>query len=1443
VGYVFLAPAMALVSLYLVVFLALNSRVGASLLAGLLSDQLAGSLDYGYLSVGPDLRRIDLWSAEIRDPGGRAAVQVRHLGCSFNPLPLLERRLVFSGCDGSDGRILIEQQDGRYIGLVRAFQGDFLRKKRHRNPLTIVFENIDLRRVDILINTQDLLFLFEQIDITEGSVVVAGSTPDIGANMVIPRGRIMLSERIFSLGDGKSTLEDAEFELLRTQRPWAAARTRQPHGTRGMLELPIVAGRIDGFRWVQQDFRLEHVTLRSLDNLLRLDASGLFGILPERPPRYLEQAGGLRFDGRLTLRAHPDSPLFDWFFPGLFEPPSRQRGITPEIAPLVLDAWGNLRFADVRSTRLQLRDITLLGWRIDAADLGVTLENGRVTLAPDSSIEAFGGRVTGSGSFVPRSGVWDLGLCIDGLGILDAARPFVGELSESLRTLLDLRLSTVPSRCVDDETFGVALAGDLTRKALEIDPAATTPIDKEIQPPMIAAAANDIVLAWERRPGFLPSSSANLQLDVSLDQRGRLTFGAGDGPGLVARVGGDRAAFTGVFDSTRRVFEPSSFDVATSELASWVSAFGGPQLPRLLSLRASARIAGPVDSTQLNDLVVQAALPSPSGVWPEFAAELRGDIVGDSLLVHSMVATSPVGSVDASGQIDLFDGSATRLRQNPTLALDWQIADVLPGFWTTILGEDAQLNAHGNVSGALGSPELFAETLVLTDVVLVDEPIERIEATNLLLSNNQIDVERFELAKGSGLVSGDFAWDVETDAVLGNLVVRDVNLRDLRTIAALGVPLRGDARVDLVVRGSLAEPDVEGAVIVTGLEVDRRRIGQAVFAIDSWDQHIHVNGSVGGQLTTKLQLPLPSARDEIIRLAVSFQRLPLEQFWPAFARSVERSWFTGGINAEYDPATQQARADLELTDLLVRVGARDFGVPRPIRASWSAEPSDGQLSQSIRVHEMTISVEERELTLRGTILLDPDDPRMSLSLGGDLDFSLLQLLPQLVVDAEGVADVSLKVFGPIDNPAIDGEAVFGSARIAPRGLGTSIMLDPGTLRVETGRLVIDENNPITGTLFGGDLSLYGVVGLRGIVPDSAEISAFVTDLAYRVPDAFQVTLTGPVNWRAGQFSDVDSWAIDGDLTLVDGRFMQDFDIISDQFAFGGFGRGVEQFALPIWVRVPAVGRMLADIRLSGRDRFFVTSRVAGAALDMEFRTELAVTGRLEAMDVRGEMEALEGGTVAFRGQSFEATDVVLGFRGYRDPNGFPMPYLDAELTASIIPCSQQQRSGLAELDVGAVTDTNRVFLTAWVSGQLPIGLNFRLESTPFYDQRDQLSLILTGCTVDALTGGSGGAPTLDAVLRPLLDVVERNVEQRLSLDQVDVAPSADGTAGIQIQDEVTERFRWTLDALFGTSETQRQVVRGEYRLFDWLVLEVQEQTSSEEPVRIDAGVRFRVVFD
>ena len=421
------------------------------------------------------------------------------------------------------------------------------------------------------------------------------------------------------------------------------------------------------------------------------------------------------------------------------------------------------------------------------------------------------------------------------------------------------------------------------------------------------------------------------------------------------------------------------------------------------------------------------------------------------------------------------------------------------------------------------------------------------------------------------------------------------------------------------------------------------------------------------------------------------------------------------------------------------------------------------------------------------------------------------------------------------------------ALIAPRGLGTTLTIDHVVMLVdgETVTIPSDPNRRLVGTLFNGDIGVSGVVGLRGFIPDSFDLSASITSLAYRIPNELNITLNADVQLAAQEISDSTSWSLGGDIEIVDGRYYRDFNILSDAFNIGGIGRSVEVFSQPIWQTNPIIRDLQTNLNISGRDRLKIVSTIANAELHLELKTDLHLTGPLGRMNLTGEMTLLDKSRVYYGDRRFDVSDGALLFDGYLDDQGFPWPFMDTRLETEFKSRCASRRRGTLDASqtqstlVRSIDANPTIYMQVEVQGRLPLDMTFNMESRPFYDQRDQLSLIVTGCSVDELTTGDGSAPTLELVFRPVISIVEQSVEERFNIDDVDLIPTPGGNADILVEDEVSERLTWTLDATVGAGDATRQALSGRLTIRNGLQLELLQQSNATTPFSLNGGLRFR----
>jgi hypothetical protein len=1431
-----LAPAVVVLSLYLMAFLTLNSRPGSAWLSDLLTRVLPGTLHYTHLEIGANLQQIDIYGVWVDDPNGRRVIDLRHLGCAFRLRQALIGRLEFEGCEGDTGRILVEPYPPQgEIGFITAFGGDWSGKDRDAS-LYLLFDGIELRDIDVIVSLDDLFLRFDRVSISQGRVEAVGDDLRMDATAEAGGGRVVLSERMFSLGDGKRSEEAVAWDLLRRQRPWSGAwePIRLPEEGGGWLDLPLDGFRIEGFRWRDNAFRVSHLVAEG--PAVSVVASGWTRLVSDDLKRLPPEDGGLFFDGRASLRVPPTSTLFDFFVPGLLE-------ARPDtwIEDLVFDGVGNVQFYDGGRTRLAFGDLSILGWPVRRFEAEVSFEDDFVVLHPGARLEIWEGVVSGSGALRTTDGVWNLDLCVDRIAPDSLLAPF---LDAPIDALAEARLSSTPAVCFPTGPGGLQLSGDLSSKAFELAPAATTPPGKELMASFLVIRADGLRLAWPRAPSFLLGRDVTADLRATLTPRGVLRLRRPDGTaGLRLQTTGLRADVHTAWNLVEGRFSPSRVQLATADVAQWLARFGVRGVPSETRTTAEIRFAGAPDELIVDSVTAELRRDIADLDFPEFTASLRGGVSGEDLRIDSFSVQSSIAAGRASGRMGLFGGSVWETRSDPTVALDVQVERLRLGAFGLRMGPSAQVSAAFRLGGSLSRPRIRGESMEATSLQIAGEPVERVAAGPFEADHRTLRIENLELTKGDGRVTGALDWSFDHETIDLTLRGRRLRFEDFRLVSDADIDLRGALRFDVQARGRLADLDVEGSVVAENVRYQRIPLGGIGLAIDTWDGAVRASGGMSGDTSLRISAPLDGRP---LHVQAALQGLELRNYFPDLRDTVARSSIDGSVDVTVD-WNDDARVSgtVELDQIELEVGDRTFEASRPARFRFAAGGSSD--ASEFVIDQLALVTGEREAVLRGRVRSDAntDTSEMSASLSGDVDLSLLRFLPDLIADAEGNALVSLKLFGPVDAPELQGTIELGASRVAPRGLGTSVFLRPGTIQVTTDALVFPEEAPLFGSIYNGEFQLHGRVGLAGMVPSSADLHAFVSNLQYRIPEELNMTLAGQLRFEAPTFSDAATWKLSGDIDVVDARYYRRFDLLGGGLAFGGIGRTVDAFAEPIWQAVPELGAMQAELRIVGRDRFRMQASVTNLQFDIELRTELDLRGRFGAMELFGEMEALEGSRVVFRGRPFEVRRLFVSFRGDRDAQGFPMPWLDAELLASIRPCVRRQRDSFAILDANqtGITEVPNVLLTAWVDGRFPDRVDFRLESTPFYDQRDQLSLVLTGCTVDELTAGSAGAPTLDIVLRPVIEAVEQSVEDRFNVDSVDLIPTTDGTAGIQIIDELSVRFRWALDAVVGQGSATRQSLRGEYRFFDWLILEVQEQSSDEETVRFDGGVRFRLLLD
>lgn len=1456
--------AMLLSAMYALVVLTVNSPLGWRLVQSGLSTAFHGEVRIRFVELSPWLDRVRVHGVRIHDTHDREVIALERLECTLALSALVRAELRAPACRGSEGRVLVLQDDDSLMSIERVFAGTWMGQRQSLVQPVFRFERVDLVDIDVLISVPELELYFERVRGEAISFVITPDSFDLyGPHTRWTQGYVRLSESLLNLGDGLPTWESVRFEIARARDPWATTERLPPAvpaGAWGWLQIPWRDGQIDDFHWKDYAFGFREARVRADGG--DLEVSGALRLIPERPKVAPSERANVWFDGRVRYALRPDSRALAWLAPGIVSGQDIEAGAVPRFDPVELDAWGTVRFASGRA-RLGAHDLRILGWPLDAAHVAVTLEDGELTLEPESFLQMWGGRITAaSGRFVPRRGVWSARVCMDGVDVFSFAAPLLleGLPPRTQQPWIDARMSTTPRRCDwGADAGGLLLGGGLTLKGLGYDIAATTPEDKTVQPPMLAWGAQRLQWQWSRPPPGFPSRNLELDLHGRLDQRGRwhLTERTGEGverAGVRVRRGPDSLAWRGVLQGATLGLRSGEVVATVADWSPWLGASDvvstlGPwtidargvtggtlEIPTLQRVRLVARPSEEARSGYL--------LPRDSRV------EVAGDFDARGFRVREGAWTSSVGTTSATGRLDLLDGDLTRWRTQPTWALQGELRELDTAWWLggpLTGGLDASWRVSGRRDGVHGDAEVRSEELAV-----VGEPLRSLNAT-FQFTPRTLTVSTATAALADGAVHVEGEVDLQERLLDLDVWTETLALEAFALIEALDFGLRGSLRSTARLDRTFDEPGLAFQLVVDDFGVGDVDLG--VLSLvgrlfgDVADPSSAAVEMVGNVLSgTRIAVTFPLTGDQVI-VEASLRQLDLAEAFADRLPGVRRAPLTAELRAVFDldPQRPALALEVDLEAFELEIGETLLRLQQPTQVQWVATqaPNEETWAHDIRVEELLFGTREGSLRLAGSLV---DLSALEASVEGVMPLSLLELVPELIVSAEGQARVNLEVGGTLVSPTLSGEVeVEPGGRVAPRGLGAALELDDARILVESERFVIDADRPLRGTLLGGAVTLSGEVGHRLLVPTSADVRTLITALTWRIPNELVITLTGNLRFVARDFEDATTWTIGGDIEILDARYYRNFDLFADQIAFGAIGRSVSSYSEPLWREVPTFGQMNANLRIVGRDRFFVESRVANAALNLELQPDLVLTGPFAAMVMTGEVTMLDTSRVTYRGRQFDVERGTLTFDGFRDEDGYPMPTLDTEMVASIRPCTRSSRDSLNAPSDGSLrleTRADLVRLTAFVEGRVPYDLTFTLESAPFYDQRDLLSLILTGCTLDELTAASGASPTLDILFRPVISAVERNVEERFDVDDVEIVPTAEGVVDIFVRDEVTERLSWTFNARVGAgADGGQQSLRAAYRVLDLLILEIREQSEGRGPVTLDAGVRLRFRLD
>jgi autotransporter translocation and assembly factor TamB len=814
---------------------------------------------------------------------------------------------------------------------------------------------------------------------------------------------------------------------------------------------------------------------------------------------------------------------------------------------------------------------------------------------------------------------------------------------------------------------------------------------------------------------------------------------------------------------------------------------------------------------------------------------------------------SELGSLRIDGQaelyekVDTFIGELWRARSVQPLDLSMRVSDLDLGAINSLFelerGLSGFLTASLAVGGTVQRPEAAGSLEMASGTVM-----------NATVSGATLgfeaDGQRFLLEHGSvgiggGRVTGSGSYRWNTGDYTVDLGIRGLQLGALAPLNQAAGRFAPGGRVDATMEGdgSLTEPSLGGAITLRDATIGGWQLGDTALTVYGGETSIHVAGSAVSLATLHLEVPI--AEPGPLHAKIGLSHLELGNRFPEISRleAVDRLAGTGSIEIF-------AARDLSTYNVVTRLDR--VAVQTPARTFRNRGPLVVAINHRgvVQFEEFALGARGEFIEVRGGVRLDP--LLLDLRMEGELDLRLLDVVgPYLVGEAyrqsvgrvEGRATVDASFRGVPTRPIADGKVAFGETEVHLRDVAEPVVVDGGRLALSRQKIQISEESPIRGEVLGGSYRVTGEMGLDRFRPTRARLDVWSHNLQYRLEDTANVTFDTDVTLSAEDVFRPETYLVSGTIDVLDGRYYRDMSLVNQQItgrvidAFSGRTRRYQ--ANPL-AQMPALRKIAFDLQIRARDGFLIQSRVDRFQLDLELRVDVRLQQTLNDPRVTGEVKVIDG-AVGFQGERFEVAEGTMTYRG-----SFQNPRINLRAGADIENrCVDTRQVETLSTSLSFAGDfdreqqsTYRIILNA--EGPLD-NMDVAMESNPYADQRDILSLMLTGCTVDELTASSASQPTLEIALGPLLGRIEKQVKDVVELSEFSIMPGVERTE-LRIGDDVTQRLRWNFQLDTGMSEQAGgQRYQLEYRLSERWSAEFSERSLNEtDNLLLDMRLKYRV---
>ena len=990
---------------------------------------------------------------------------------------------------------------------------------------------------------------------------------------------------------------------------------------------------------------------------------------------------------------------------------------------------------------------------------------------------------------------------------------------------------------------------------------------------------------WGDRPGTTPGSwrqpafaaLASVELDrtgrsryaptrpVSLRTTARYSAGRLTLPELTAESRADRVTASGEID-----FTASSLDLAgrarSAQIAPYVTGHGAP-VSGEVTIRY--RLAGPFDN-----LVAKGHLDAERVRISKFPVrEAHIDFAlalgRQRLTVSAAKIAVARGIVGASGHIDF---GARRLPLDLKLHLSNILLGELP-LPERVLG---RLNGTARIVGPAMSPR----------ITHCDLTVKRPRWRGLSFSGLDIEgggdleailIERLELRRSNvhTLLSARGQVDLRERTFNGRLDVTKLTSDLISEALGRDVPFQGSLSAELGGAGTFDNPRGGGHVTLTGVGISSYWLGDADLDVRAEGGGLDIKGRLFDLATLDAAIPVVPGGPPA-RATLELTRVDLHERLPQLVANQITASINGNITViadPYDLGPDNIDVEAQFDELAVTFGGVEIRNAGQVEASFR--------HGALTLDSVVLDVADQPLACTGSIGLDGD---LNVGLAGEVNLDVFQPFVKDVFSRfEGAVTLTddLTVSGTLDDPMPAGHFVLERAYITPRvsTIGREIIVDDPVefeiVPIEGPRQSIGEFNIFTPRNRGGapddpesgepntmvlrrDDGTIDVdrveVFFTEFIPRSLIVWFDATNISVRVPQVVRGTFDGDglvfEMWDITQL-DRAGMRLSGDVEVLGANYT------ADVFSSSEISRGVRErltgrssaARVKLIEKAPILKRFWLDLNVRGEQDIFLRNQVAVFAMDVELRPTIRIQGLIfdqgaerseDRMGLTGTVTAVpDTSTISYAGREFEllAGQVVFGDGNFVEAQVHAEATIRARRTFEESTVDDQLTSSQDDFTEEIV---NMFIRFRMKTRDSPLEVDWTFESSGGLSDIEVLTLVLTG-RYD-LTGDASAQPALEIALGPLLDLIERPLEETLDVE-LDVVPQTSGVVEVDVDKELFDRLRVFSRATVGDTEGGNELEIGAlYQLNNSAFGELTNERIGPAD-KTTARIRFRIRLD